>query len=80
MKLDFDLEDSFEENDDFSNDSEYKDNKINTKSKKIILDEDNEEIKNKNMNNKSKKGKRSKNSKRDISLKSEVVYLENNNK
>ena len=80
LKLDFDLEDSFEENDDFSNDSEYKDNKINTKSKKIILDEDNEEIKNKNMNNKSKKGKRSKNSKRDISLKSEVVYLENNNK
>ena len=86
-KIDFDLEDSFDENDDYSNDSEYKDNKINSKSKKIILDEDNDEkeMKNKNMNineniNKSKKGKRSKNSKRDISYKSEVVYLENNNK
>ena len=86
FKYDFDIEDSFDENINNSSVSEYKDNKNNSKSKKIILDEDNEEMIKKNLdivldiNNKSKKSKRSKNSKRDISYKSEVVYLENNNK
>ena len=94
-KFDFDL-DSF---DDISNDeelslsSEYKLDKFNSKSKKIISDEDNNSF-NININNgkldeipldlckdnKSKKNKRSKNSKKDISLKSEIKYLENNNK
>ena len=97
-KFDFDL-DSF---DDFSNDeelslsSEYKLDKldkINSKTKKIISDEDNNDFNINNNNgklneipldlskdNKSKKNKRSKNSKKDISLKSEIKYLENNNK
>ena len=96
FKYDFDLDDSFYENSVNSSDSEYKtkSGKINSKSKKIINDEDIDELnnkvniiidnnENKNIDNKnnniSKKSKKSKNSKRDTSYKSEVVYLENNN-
>ena len=76
LKLDFDLEDSFD--DDFM-DSTYKENN-NSKSKKIIFDEDDEEIKN-NIDIKIKsKSKNSKKNKRDIAYKSEVKYLDNNNK
>ena len=80
LKLDFDLEDSLDESNDNISQSEYKENKNGSKSKKIIFDED--EL-NQNLNpsnNKSKKSKKPKNSKRDISYKSEIVYLENNNK
>ena len=96
FKYDFDLDDSFYENSANSSDSEYKtkSGKINSKSKKIINDEDIDELNNKvniiidnnenknndnKNNNISKKSKKSKNSKRDTSYKSEVVYLENNN-
>ena len=95
-KFDFDL-DSFDDisnvsNDELSLSSEYKVDKINSKSKKIISDEDNNEFFH-NLNNngkldeipldlsrdsKSKKNKKSKNSKKDISYKSEIIYLNNN--
>ena len=95
FKIDFDL-DSLDESNDLYSDEEYNADKINSKSKKIILDEDNDEDSIKpgdnivpnlkeirleiNRENKSKKNKKSKHQKRDISYKSEIIYSDNNNK